>query len=181
MVTFEYVHDAGTLVCKGGFTWGRGSGSFRFQPDPRYTAELKKLGYEEPDHDQQLQMVLADISLDFARQVKEAGLHASTRQLMELSNHGITLQYVHEMQQSGYKDLSASDYIELRNHGVEPRFLQEVATLGYDVRASEIVQLRNHGVNTDFLADLKEAGYDLPVRRIVELHNQGVDSGYLRE
>ena len=49
---FEYVADAGTFVCEGRFSFGAGSGSYTFQPNPRYIAELQSLGYDAPREDQ---------------------------------------------------------------------------------------------------------------------------------
>src|SRR5581483_4170316 len=49
---FEYVHDAGRLVCKGHFSFGRGAGNFTFTPDPSFVAALQKLGYDAPREEQ---------------------------------------------------------------------------------------------------------------------------------
>src|ERR1041384_7260588 len=42
---FEYVHDAGRLLCQGRFSWSKGSGTFTFVPDPKFGTELQRLGY----------------------------------------------------------------------------------------------------------------------------------------
>src|ERR1700682_3135414 len=39
---FEYVQDAGRLLCQGRFAWGRGSGNFTFKADPKLANELKR-------------------------------------------------------------------------------------------------------------------------------------------
>ena len=179
--TFEYVTDAGSLVCKGHFTWGHGSGTFTFKPDPRYSAELKKMGYDEPTTDQQRQLAFADVSLEFAREMKTAGLQPSTRELLDLTNHGVTLDYVQKVRQAGFKDLNADEFMRLHDHGVDVRFLHDVASLGYNLQTNDLVRLRDHGVNSEFLAELKSAGYDLPADRITELHDHGVDSNFFRD
>src|SRR3954452_24122489 len=80
---FEYVQDAGRLICQGSFSWGRGSGTFTFAPEPEFAASLKKLGYDTPTEEQLFSMILMDVGLDLARSVRDAGLQASTSQLID--------------------------------------------------------------------------------------------------
>src|SRR3954464_8939727 len=54
--TFEYVQDAGRLICQGSFFSGRGSGTFTVAPDPQFAGELKKLGYDAPTDKQLFSM-----------------------------------------------------------------------------------------------------------------------------
>ncbi len=178
---FEYVHDAGSLICEGSFHWYRGSGTYQFQPDPKFVTELRSLGYSTPSEEQIFYMLLSDVSLDFARGVSEAGLHASTDQLIELRNHGVSLNFIQDTSRAGYRDLLADDYIQLRDHGVSSNFLRDLKSNGYNFPASRVVELRDHGVPSEFLADLKAAGYNLPADRIVELRDHGVNSNDLRE
>lgn len=178
---FEYVQDAGKLVCEGSFSFGRGSGSFTFVADPGFRAELNKLGYETPDDKDLFTMMMTNVSLQFAREVKEAGLGASTRQLVELRIHGVDSNYIREARDAGYKDFTAKDYTEMRIHGVSTAFLKDLKKSGYNLRASEIAELRIHGVNSEFIAELKNAGYDLPARQIAELRIHGVSPQYMRD
>lgn len=67
---FEYVRDAGRLVCEGQFTGGRGIGTFQFIPNPQYGPELQRLGYDLPNENQLFSMLMSDVSLEFARGVK---------------------------------------------------------------------------------------------------------------
>src|SRR5664279_4516860 len=81
---FEYVADAGTFACQGRFSFGAGSGTYTFQANPRFAAAMRELGYDSPSDDQLLNMAMLQVSLDFARGIREAGLRASTGQLVEL-------------------------------------------------------------------------------------------------
>src|SRR5687767_6854196 len=62
---FEYVQDAGRLLCQGRFSWNKGSGTFTFVPNPQFPGELRQLGYSEPDADQIFQMMMMDVGLEF--------------------------------------------------------------------------------------------------------------------
>ena len=178
---FEYVRDAGRLVCKGVFSWNRGSGSFTFAPNPAFPAELSKLGYDAPNEDQLLSMLMHDVDLEFARGVRDAGLNASSNQLLELRIHGVTLDYIRETQRAGYRNFSAKDYVDIKIHGVPGEFLRDLRTAGYDLSAQQVIELRIHGVNSEFMDDLKQAGYELSPAQITELKIQGVDSRFIRD
>ena len=116
---FEYAADAGTFVCQGRFSFGSGSGTYSFQPNPRFAAELQQLGYDAPrDNDRLFSMALSQITLDFARGIRDAGLRASTDQLVELRSHGVSLPYIRETQLTGYRNFTPKDYVEMKIHGV---------------------------------------------------------------
>ncbi|HLK68955.1 MAG TPA: hypothetical protein VKU19_36235 [Bryobacteraceae bacterium] len=178
---FEYIHDAGRLVCQGDFSWNRGSGTFEFEPDHRYVSELRSLGYETPGEEQIFSMVLTDVSLEFARGVREGGLQASTQQLIDLRVHGVTLDYIRSAAHDGYRSFSAQDYIDLRIHGVTSSYLRDLKAFGYNLNSHDIVELRIHGVSSEFVGELKAAGYDLPSSKIAELGMHGINSDYLRD
>jgi len=177
---FEYVRDAGKLLCEGTFHWGRGSGTFTFEANPAYKAELGKLGFHISGNKQELEYFMADVSLDFARAVKDANIGASSEELYEMRIHGLSPSYIAEMRASGHTGLNARDYIEMKIHGVSTEFVRDLKRGGYDLSAQKIVQLRIHGVDTPFMSDLKRAGYDLSADQIIEMRNHGVNRDYIQ-
>jgi hypothetical protein len=46
---FEYVADAGRLICEGRFLVGTGSGTYTFAPDPGFASALQQMGYDADD------------------------------------------------------------------------------------------------------------------------------------
>jgi len=178
---FEYVQDAGRLICEGSFSWGRGSGTFTFSPNDQFVSNLERMGYEAPDDDQLFSMLMLNVGLEFARGVRDAVPDASTKQLIELRIHGVSLDYIREAGEAGYKDFTAKDYVQMRIHGVDTGFLRGLHASGYKLQAGEICDLRIHGVSAEFVKELKQAGYDLTAKQITELSIQGVNSEYLRE
>lgn len=207
---FEYVADAGRLLCEGRFLVGAGSGTYAFAPDRAFASTLQQMGYDTPDDDQLFSMLMMDINRDFAREVRDAGLRASVNDLIQLRIQGVTLDYVREARQAGYQDFTADDYAQLRIHGVDTDFLRELKAAGYDLRSGDIAQLRIHGVDSRYMRDLKsyglkpdaldlaqmrirgvtpeylkglkDAGYDnLPVDEIDQLRNHGVNTGFVQQ
>jgi hypothetical protein len=59
---FEYVADAGRLLCEGRFSLGTGSGSYTFTPDQEFIAALRQMGYDAPDDEQLFSMLMMDIN-----------------------------------------------------------------------------------------------------------------------
>lgn len=207
---FEYTEDAGTLVCQGRFSFGTGTGTYVFQPNPKFSAGLVDLGYDSPNESQSFSLLLMHVTLDFARGVRDAGVNATTAQLIELRSHGITLPYIRETQNAGYTTFTARDFIDMKVHGVSTDFLRALKHAGYELpsrqitelqihgvsadymrdlniyglkpRASDIVQMKIHGISPDYLKSLKDAGYgDIPSSQITELKTHGLDPKFIQE
>ncbi len=179
---FEYVADAGRLLCEGRFLLGTGSGTYTFSANPAFVAALQQMGYDTPDDDQLLSMLVMDIDRTFAREIRDSGLRASVRDLIQLRIHGVGLDYIRDARQAGYQNFTAEDYTQLRIHGVDTTFLRNLKAAGYDLQAREIAQLRIHGVTSAYMKGLKDAGYsDLRVDEINQLRIHGVDTTFIRE
>lgn len=88
-VQFALVRDAGALLCEGDVRFGSGAGVFRFQPDPDFNDQLRRLGYPEPDLDASWDLAVHNVTIDFARAVRDAGMRTDTRDLVRLRQHGI--------------------------------------------------------------------------------------------
>jgi len=121
---FVYTHDAGNLLCEGKFgSWlGLGalaSGGYRFEPNDRFGAELRKLGYEAPSGDQAFHMAVIDVSLAFARAAREAGYRFSTTDLISLRAHGVDVPYLRRLHDSGMRNLNAEQISKLKTYDVD--------------------------------------------------------------
>ena len=165
---------------EGTFHLGRGLGTFAFQADPNYRAELEKLGFRLVGNKQELEYFMADVSLDFARAVRDANLRASNEELLEMRIHGLSKEYIAEMRASGYTDLRARDYIDLKIHGVQPQFVRELKAAGYELSAQKIVELKIHGVSRDYIQALNSYGLKPRAEDIVQLRIHGVSPEYLK-
>jgi hypothetical protein len=175
---FEYVGDAGRLKCEGRFLLGAGSGSYTFAADPAFVAVLRQMGYDTPDDEQLLSMLVMDVNREFARDIRDAGLRATTRELVQLRIHGIDQNYIRETRHANF---SADDYVQLRIHGVSAEYLKGLKEAGYgNLRVDEINQLRNHGVEPEFPREARRLGYDFTPEELAQLRTHGVDSHYLR-
>src|SRR5262249_23135029 len=84
-VRFDIVRDAGTIACEGYFLGGRGSGTSFFQPNLNFRAQMTALGIQNVDDRWLFAMALHDVTLQFARELRDAGAAASAAaQLLSL-------------------------------------------------------------------------------------------------
>lgn len=206
---FEYVHDAGSIICTGRFSWGSGSGQWTFKPNPSYVSELQRLGYAGLYDEQILSLFLHNVTLDYARGMRDAGLQPSlddlrslrvhgvqvdfvralrtngfsypARDIVQLRIHGVTAELMEELKGAGYGDIFASDAVQLRIHGVSPQYVRELRSSGLRPPAKDVVQLRIHGVPIEFMHTARDLGYQFTIRELIDLRTHGVDGGYLRK
>ena len=177
---FEYVHDAGRLLCTGGFSWGRGSGTWTFEPNAAYVSELQRLGYAGLYDEQILSLFMHDVGLDFARGVRNAGLQASVSDLVQMRIHGVRTEFIQDLKASGY-DLPVRDIVQMRIHGVTSELIAELKRAGYSgLPGSQIVQLRIHGVSPQYVRELQSYGLRPPAADLVQLKIHGVSPEYLK-
>src|SRR5437879_5164084 len=73
-VHFTIARDAGKFECEGFLHDGEGAGLFHFTADPKYQQEMKSLGFERIDGDTQWTMAIYDVSLKFARELRDQKL-----------------------------------------------------------------------------------------------------------
>jgi len=208
---FKLVREAGTFVCDGWFNSGKGSGSYDFQADPKFAAELEKRGVGTPTAEQQFRLAMADTSIAFVDSLKAAKYDFDIEDLVRTVNHGVTAKYVSEInalgykpatlgglirlrdhgvtpeyvkaiQSSGLKDLPEEQMVRLRDHGVSPDYIQQLSQFGIkDLPAESLIRLRDHGVNPEFIASIRSSGYNATPEELIRLRDHGVSSEFVKQ
>jgi hypothetical protein len=174
-IKFEYVRDSGRIVCEGSVAGGRASGPFTAVLDPSFVSALEKMGYSSPHDDEAFPLVTSDVTLTYARAVRDTGLTSSIADLVELRDHGVSSDYVRAVRQEGFTDLSASSISELRDHGVEPKYLKAIKADNPDLSIEAIDSLYDHGVKPDYYKSMKAAAPQLSIEQIDSLFDHGVE------
>lgn len=174
-VKFEYVRDAGRIVCEGRVAGDRASGPFTVVLNPTFVSALEKMGYAAPHDEEAFSLVTSDVTLGYAQAVKETGLTSSLSDLVELRDHGVTSDYVRAVRQEGFTDLSASDISRLRDHGVDPHYLKAIRAAGPNLSIDEIDRLYDHGVKPDYYKAMKTTAPQLSIEQIDSLFDHGVE------
>ena len=207
---FRLVRDAGTFVCDGWFSGGKGSGTFTFEANPQFVAELHKRGVTgDVSEEQQFRMAMANTSLELVDTLKAAKYEFDAEDLIRVSNHGVTLAYIKEInalgyhpstlgglvrmrdhgvtadyvkaiQASGLKDLSEEQVVRLRDHGVSADYIHELSVYGItDLSAEQLTRLRDHGVTPDFISAVRKAGYNASPEELTKLRDHGVSADFV--
>lgn len=190
-VQFAIVRDAGKFECEGFLNNGEGAGIFHFQPNPGYASEMSKLGFPVDD-EKQYGMAVQDVSLEFARQMKNehlsdldtdkliafrifrvdsafiAGLRAAglnlsdSDKLVAFRIHGVTPQMIRSLHAAGYSP-DEDTLIAMRIHGATPEWVEELKKRGYEhVDLEQLIAFRIHGVSPEFIDKLQSLGYKHP-------------------
>ena len=182
-VRFELRRDAGTFRFEGDFRGERGAGFFLFLPNPAYSSEMRRLGYEVPEN-RLLELALHNVSLDFVREMGALGYDkVSLDKLVEFRIHDVFPEFVRELAGLGYTDLSADRLVEFRIHDVDPALIRTLRELGYAELPSErLVELKIHDVTPEFIQVFGELGYrNLPAEWLVEFSIHDVTPEFVRE
>lgn len=179
-VKFEYVREAGELLCEGTVRGGRAHGTFAVKPNAEFVSALEKMGYSAPDEREVVFMMISDVTLQFAREVKATGLELTLGDLAELRSHGVTADYIRQARQAGLNQFTAEDFCELRTHGVEPLYLQRLVAADPKLAADDIAELRTPGVEPDYLKGMQATGIALSMEDIASLRTHGVEPAYLK-
>ncbi|HEX6624370.1 MAG TPA: hypothetical protein VF064_11700 [Pyrinomonadaceae bacterium] len=186
-VRFQLRRDAGALECEGWFREGKGSGHYRFVPNPNFAAELRSRGINgDPTARQLFRMALADAGLALVDELKAQGYETPTfDQLIKMGDHGVRLDYVRGLKEYGYKLGSIDALVKMRDHGVTTSYIKEMRDFGFkNLTAEELVRARDPGVSASFINELEAAGYMNAADSLdglIRLRDHGVSGSFIRE
>ena len=96
------------------------------------------------------------------RVFRRLGSNYTVDHLIRLRLHGISQDYVEEMGEAGYEELSPEELVELRIHGVTPEYVSEMREVLGDVPVDKMTAFKIHGVTPELVEDLREAGVESP-------------------
>ena len=178
---FRLVRAAGTFVCDGWFNDRKGSGSYQFEKNPQFAAALQKRGVGTPSEEQQFRLAMGDASLELVDTLKAAKYDFDVEDLIRTVNHGVSLDYIRDINALGYKPSTLGGLIRLRDHGVDAEFVKAIQASGLkNLPAEEMVRLRDHGVSPEYIQKLSQFGItDLPAESLIRLRDHGVDPDFI--
>ncbi len=180
---FRLVRDAGTFICDGWFNAGKGTGTFTFEANPQFAKELEKRGVGTPTEEQQFRMAMAGTSLELVDTLKAAKYDFDVDGLIRASNHGISLDYVKQINALGYHPSTLDGLVRMRDHGVTPEYVKAIQASGLkNLSEDEVVRLRDHGVSADYIHGLEQYGIrDLSASQLSRLRDHGVTPEYIAQ
>jgi hypothetical protein len=181
-VRFTVTREAGSFEIDGTMKAGAGSGTIRFVPSQPFIAGLTGRGFALPSAAHL--MVMAHLDLGFAlidELAAQQYVQPLVPDLIRAAYHGVDLEFVRGVGQTGHRLGSLDRLIRFRDHGVDPEFILGLRMQGVELAADDLVRARDHGVDPAFAAGLKSAGYEsLSFQSLLRARDHGVDPEYLR-
>lgn len=85
-----------------------------FKIDPAYAQSFVSMGYEQPDADKLIALKVQGVNLDEVRQIRAMGYQPSLDELIQIRIFHITPDFIHRMQDRGFKNLTISKLVQIR-------------------------------------------------------------------
>ena len=181
-VRFTVARDAGKIECEGYLNNGEGAGIFHFQPDPNYAREMHALGFSV-DEEKQYSVTVLDVSLEFARQMKNEHLtDMDTDKLIAFRIHGVDSAFIEELRAVGLNITDSDKLIAFRIHGVTPQMIRFLHQGGYSPDEDTLIAMRIHGATPEWMAELKSRGYDhIDLEKLIDFRIHGVSPEFIQK
>jgi hypothetical protein len=179
-VHFIIARDAGKIDCEGFLNNGEGAGIFHFQPDPNYAGEIHKLGFEVDD-EKQYSMAVQDVSLEFARQMKNEHLtDLDTDKLIAFRIFRVDSAFIADLRAAGLKISDSDKLVAFRIHGVTPQMIRSLHAAGYTPDEDTLIAMRIHGATPEWMEELKKRGYDhVDLEQLIAFRIHGVSPDFI--
>jgi beta-lactamase regulating signal transducer with metallopeptidase domain len=129
-----------------------------------FIASLAAEGYTNLSVDDLVEFRTHGVTAEFIRQMNTLFNHKlSVDTLAAMRIHGVTPEFAAEMKAAGLSNLSADDLIAFRIHGVTPQYLAEWKAAGYTaLSADDLTAFRIHDVTPAFVQEMKALGFNQP-------------------
>lgn len=168
-VRFEMRREAGNAVFEGTFRNGKGAGQFTFTPNPAFLDTIRSMGidtkrekrrHREWDEEEELfALAIHDVSTAFIKSMIAEGYRVTLEEYLTMRIFDITPEYIREMRNLGFKDISHDELVSSRIHKVTPEYVREMRAAGWDLSLDELQSSRIHGATPQFAEEMRKLGY----------------------
>ena len=181
-VHFTITRDAGKIDCEGFLNDGEGAGLFHFQPDSNYPSEMQTLGFSVDDG-KQFAMAVQDVSLEFAKQMKNEHLrNLDSDKLIAFRIFRVDSAFIEALRAEGLKISDADKLVAFRIHGVSPQMVRSLHQAGYTPDEDILIAMRIHGATPEWMAELKQRGYDhIDLEKLIAFRIHGVSPEFIQK
>jgi len=181
-VRFTVSRDAGKIECEGFLNNGEGAGVFHFSPDPNYSGQMKSLGFSV-DEEKQFSMAVQDLSLEFARQMKNEHLtDLDADKLIAFRIFNVNVAFMEDLRAAGLKVSDSDKLVAFRIHGVTPQMIRSLHQAGYSPDEDTLIAMRIHGATPEWVEQLKKRGYDhVELEKLIAFRIHGVSPEFIEK
>ncbi|HJT18420.1 MAG TPA: hypothetical protein VJ853_13570 [Thermoanaerobaculia bacterium] len=170
-VNFELRRAAGTIVFEGRVGSGTGAGHYVFTPSDAFTREMQSLGYAPFKDEMMLVFATTDFTPQTIRDLRAMGYQPTQRDVEEIAIFKITPDFLKEMAQLGYANLSLREAVNFRVGRVDAAYIAQMRELGFtDLPARQLADAAILGVSPSYVRELRDSGLkDLSLQQLKDL------------
>jgi hypothetical protein len=181
-VHFTIARDAGKIDCEGFLNNGEGAGLFHFQPDPNYARQMEAIGFSVDD-EKQFSMAVQDVSLEFAKQMKNEHLSdLDADKLIAFRIFKVDSGFIEALRAEGLKISDSDKLVAFRIHGVTPQMVRSLHQAGYAPDEDTLIAMRIHGATPEWMTELKHRGYDhVDLEKLIAFRIHGVSPEFIQK
>lgn len=183
-VSFSLVREAGRVDFEGSFQNGKGSGTFRFTPNPTFVSGMKSRGFDfNDDSDHLFNAAMINVTTALADDLASAGLgKLNVDDLFKAAIFKVNSTFIREMKAGGF-DLSMEDLVKARIFKIDPDFVRQVAQMGFEKEPFEsLVKMQIFKVTPEFVTEMRNEGLtDLRIEDLVKLRIFKIDTDFIRQ
>lgn len=193
-VTFRLSREAGTIDAEGTFQNGKGSGTFRFTPNPGFLSAMKSRGFDfeknsewkedRPVEDRLFTAAALNVTTALADDLLSANFgKLDVGDLFKAAIFKIDSAFMREMKATGFPNLSFDDLVKARIFKIDAAFVRRANEMGFSNHSFEgLVKMSIFKVTPEFLAEVRNEGLtDLTVEDVVKLRIFKIDGEYIRK
>ena len=170
-VNFRLFREAGTVNFEGSFNDGKGSGTFRFDPDSGYLNAMKSRGFDfeksKNNHDdgvegRLLSAAMINVTTALADDLRSAGFgDLDVDDLFKAAIFKVDSKFMAEMKATGFPNLKMEDLVKARIFKIDADFVRKINEMGFGTKDFEqLVKYSIFKVTPEYLNELKAAGFD---------------------
>ena len=182
-VHFTITRDAGKIDVRGiSRMTAKAQESFTFNPIRIIRGRCKSLGFSVDD-EKQFAMAVQDVSLDFAKQMKNEHLSdLDADKLIAFRIFGVDSAFIEALRAEGLKISDSDKLVAFRIHGVTPQMVRSLHQAGYSPDEDTLIAMRIHGATPEWMEQLKQRGYDhVDLEKLIAFRIHGVSPEFIQK
>ncbi len=191
--SFQIVREAGTIICEGSFTDGKGSGTFRFVPDRGYADAMLSRGFDfaksasgrdRPLDEGLFTAAMLNVKIATADDLRSSNFpNLDVDDLFKATIFKIYGRFAADMAATGYPNLKFDDLVKARIFKIDAEYVRSIKDSGLGADNFEhLVKYKIFKITPEFLAELRNEGLtDLTPEEIVKLRIFRIDGAYVRK
>jgi hypothetical protein len=108
-----------------------------------YIEGLQSAGLKDLTVDEIIAMKIHGVTPDYIRELRAAGIEASSPELVSLKIHEVTPDYIRALSAAGLTNLRVHDYLAAKIQGITPEFIQAIRSHGFkDLTLRQLIALK---------------------------------------